>query len=91
MPNIRSKKGALVRQRANRARNVSVRSSLKTHAKKAVAAAAQGRPDTADQLRQAQKLIDKAWKHGILHKNTAARKKSRLARATARAAGTSKG
>jgi small subunit ribosomal protein S20 len=91
MPNIRSKKASLIRQRAGRARNVSVRSALKTHAKKAVAAAAQGQPDTGDRLRQAQKLIDKAQKHGVLHKNTAARKKSRLAKAAQRAAGTSKG
>jgi len=91
MPNIKSKKQSLLRQRANRARNVSVRSTVKTLYKKAVLAAGEGRTEAPDRLRGAQRQIDKAWKRGIIHKNAAARKKSRLAKAAARAAGSNKG
>ena len=89
MPNIRSKKKSLLRQRADRARNVGIRSALKTLQKKAITAAVAGQPDAAPRAVEAQKSIDKAWKHGVLHKNAAARKKSRLAKAV-RSAGSPK-
>jgi len=91
MPNIKSKKKSVQRQRANRARNVGVRSAIKTLYKKAVSASAGGSADAPERQRQTQKLVDKAWKRGIMHKNAAARKKSRLAKAVAGAAASSKG
>jgi small subunit ribosomal protein S20 len=90
MPNIKSKKKSLLRQRADRARNVTVRSALKTLRKKAVTAAAERRPDVPARLTEAQKRIDKACKQGVIHKNAAARKKSRLFRAARAASGSSK-
>ena len=39
--------------------------------------------EAAGKLAQAYQAIDKAAKRGVIHKNTAARKKSRLARALA--------
>lgn len=63
------------------ARNQAVRSELKTRIKKTVQAAETGDAGTADEAyRAAQKRIDTAAAKGILHKRTAARRKSRLAR-----------
>jgi small subunit ribosomal protein S20 len=60
-------------------RNKAVNSDLKTSIKKVESAAAAGEP-TDDLLRTAQKKIDVATSKGVLHKKTAARKKSRLAK-----------
>jgi len=61
-----------------RLRNRAVRSSLKTALKGALKAT----PETRDAaLRTAIKRTDKAVKLGVLHKNTAARRKSRLQKA----------
>lgn len=77
MANIKSQ---IKRNRQNekqRVRNKSVRSELKTREKQAVAAEG----DNAEAAyRLAQKKIDEAVAKGVLHKRTAARKKSRLAR-----------
>lgn len=59
-----------------RAANAAVRSQIHTAVKKAVAAAATENQDAA--FRNAVSVIDSAAAKGILHKNTAARKKSRL-------------
>ena len=62
------------------AANRKVRSEIHTRTKSATAAIADG-ADNADELvREAISRIDKAAQKGVLHKNTAARKKSRLAR-----------
>lgn len=63
-----------------RALNRSKKSTIKTFTKKAVAAVSGGADVTAAQSK-AESLIDKAAKTGTLHKNAAARKKSRLAKA----------
>ena len=63
-----------------RALNRSKKSTIKTFTKKAVAAVSAGADVTAAQSK-AESLIDKAAKTGTLHKNAAARKKSRLAKA----------
>ncbi len=76
MANIKSQ---IKRNRQNekrRLRNRAVRSELRTHQKAAEAAA--GTDDEAAALRDAIKRIDKAAAKGVLHKNTAARRKSRL-------------
>ena len=59
-------------------RNKAVRSELKTRVKNAVTAAEQGAENAADAARQATKRIDKAAAKGVIHKNAAARRKSRL-------------
>ncbi len=59
-------------------RNKAVRSELKTRAKSAVTAAEAGADDADERLRLAIKRIDKAAAKGVIHKNQAARRKSRL-------------
>ncbi len=76
MANIKSQ---IKRNRQNekrRLRNRAVRSELRTREKAAIAAA--GGEGEAEALRQTIKRIDKAASAGVIHKNTAARKKSRL-------------
>ncbi len=63
-----------------RALNRSRKSTLKTFVKKAVDAATTGAENAAEMQRKAESLIDKAAKGSTLHRNTAARKKSRLAK-----------
>jgi len=79
MANIKSQ---IKRNRQNeklRVANKAIRSELKTRTKLAEAAAATGDASAAEEaLRVAQKRIDMATTKGLLHKNTAARKKSRL-------------
>ena len=76
MANIKSQ---IKRNRQNetaRLRNRAVRAELKTREKAAEAAA--GTDTQEDTLRLAIKRIDMAQQKGVLHKNTAARRKSRL-------------
>ncbi len=78
MANIKSQikrnKQNLVRHERNKA----VRSELKSRAKSAVTAAEAGADDTDERLRLAIKRIDMAATKGVIHKNQAARRKSRL-------------
>lgn len=49
--------------------------------KKALKLIEQGDLDAAEEMvRQAVSALDRAWERGVLHKNTVARKKSRLMR-----------
>ena len=78
MPNIKSaKKRVLVAER-NHARNVAVKSGIKTAVKKVLAALKEDTSKVQELLSNAYKLLDKSDSKGVLHKNTAARKKSRL-------------
>lgn len=64
-----------------RTRNRSKKSMIRTFSKKAVAAAQAGNIEDAIQAQRTTiSLIDKAAKGSTLHKRTAARKKSRLAK-----------
>ena len=64
----------------HRLRNVSHRSTVRTSIKKVVAAIESGDRDAAaSALASAQPVIDKMVTKGILHRNKAARHKSRLA------------
>jgi small subunit ribosomal protein S20 len=63
-----------------RLRNRAAKSTIRTFTKKALTAAEQGDFDAAAKYQKVvQGLVDKASKGSTLHKNTAARKKSRLA------------
>lgn len=79
MANIKSaaKRAKLAAKRA--LRNRSIRSRVKTAIKKAEAALGDAERQ-AELLRIAQREIDKAVTKGVLHKNAAARRKSRLMR-----------
>ncbi|MEN8240076.1 MAG: 30S ribosomal protein S20 [Actinomycetota bacterium] len=60
-------------------RNRAIRSEMKTRSKLAIAAAEAGDADKANEaLVQAQKRFDMAVTKGVIHKNTAARRKARL-------------
>ena len=79
MANIKSQMKRNRQNEVRHERNKSFRSELKTRAKTAVAAAEAGDSAAAEQaLRDAQKRIDMAVSKGIIHKNTAARRKARL-------------
>ncbi|MFT5269216.1 MAG: small subunit ribosomal protein S20 [Acidimicrobiales bacterium] len=76
MANIKS---AVKRARQNEKRalaNKGVRTRMRTYTKKALESA--GSDSSAEDLRVAIRHIDKAANKGIIHKNTASRKKSRL-------------
>ena len=79
MANIKSAKKRVLIAEANRQRNVAFKSSIKTAVKK-VLELANGEDKEAlnASLSKVYQLCDKAVSKGILHKNTAARKKSRL-------------
>jgi small subunit ribosomal protein S20 len=76
------------RQNAVRhARNKAVRSEVRTRSKRAIAAAVDGAADLPATLESAIRRIDKAAAQGIIHKNQASRRKSRLMRAVNRTNG----
>ena len=75
MANIKSQKKRILTNAKAADRNRAVRSELKTRVKSATASIG---TDDDSSLRIAMSKIDRAVAKGILHKNTAARKKSRL-------------
>ena len=77
MPNIASAKKNLRKSRAAAIRNRAQRSELRTAIKKAKAAGA-----SVDVRATATRLLDRAARKGLIHKNTAARHKSALSRAS---------
>ncbi len=77
MANIKSQMKRNRQNEVRRVRNKSVRSEIRSRTKAAVAAAEAGE-DHTESLRLAIKRLDKAARQGVIHKNTAARKKSRV-------------
>jgi small subunit ribosomal protein S20 len=75
MPNTASAKKRLRQDEKKRVRNSAVKTRIKTETKKAL----------AGETHIAFGAIDRAAAKGVIHKNTAARKKSRLARTLASA------
>lgn len=80
MPNIKSAKKRVKVIATKTLRNKSRNSNLKTTIKKAEAALAGAGADKTAAVTLAIKRIDQAAAKGLLHKNTAARRKSRLAK-----------
>lgn len=78
MANIKSQIKRNRQNEAARLRNKAVRSEMKTRTKRAITAAEEGSADSVEATRLAIKRIDKAASRGVIHKNTAARRKSRL-------------
>ncbi|MBQ4463478.1 MAG: 30S ribosomal protein S20 [Eubacterium sp.] len=79
MANIKSAKKRILVSRKRADRNKSVRSRIKTAVKKVDAAVEAGDKAAATEaLRAAVSELDKATKKGIYHKNTTARKVSRM-------------
>jgi small subunit ribosomal protein S20 len=78
MPNIKS---AVKRVRTNEtknARNTQVKSAMRSSVKKADHAVANNEENANNTVKVAIQQVEKAASKGLLHKNTAARKKSRL-------------
>ena len=85
MANIKSQ---IKRNRTNekaRLRNKAVRAELKTRVKSALTSAESGGDDAVAAQREAMKKIDKAAAKGVIHRNAASRRKSRLAKRLAKA------
>ncbi len=76
MANIKSQKKRNITNAKRHERNKSVKAEVKTRTKRVEATL--GTDDNAEAVRAAVKRIDTAASKGIIHKNTAARKKSRL-------------
>jgi len=74
--NIKSQKKRNLTNAKAAERNKSVRSELKSRVKTAVKTV--GDDSNADAVKMAVKKLDSAVTKGVIHKNTAARKKSRL-------------
>jgi small subunit ribosomal protein S20 len=82
--NIKSQIKRNKQNEVRRERNKAVRSELKTRTKAALAAAEGGADDIDAKVRLAVKRIDEAAAKGVIHKNAAARRKSRLVANVAR-------
>jgi small subunit ribosomal protein S20 len=81
MANTKSSKKDLRRSSKRRLRNTATKSALKTYVKKVrVAAAAHDAAAVVPALTQAVSALDKAVQQGVIHKNQAARRKSRIAK-----------
>ena len=78
MANIKSQKKRNLTNARRHEKNKAVRSALKTRVKQADRAAVGGSEETAEQLRLAVKALDKAAAKGVIHKNQAANRKSKL-------------
>lgn len=75
MPNIKSSKKDLRKSRAAAVRNRAQRSALRTAVKRAKTDAA-----SATEQLNAVSLLDRSARKGLIHRNTAARQKSQIAR-----------
>ncbi|EGO63294.1 30S ribosomal protein S20 [Acetonema longum] len=81
MPNIKSSERSVITDALRRSRNTSTKSEVRTVVRKTAESVQGGNKATAENLLvAAYKTIDKAVAKGVIHKNAAARKKSRLAK-----------
>ncbi len=78
MPNTKSAKKDLLVHERNRQRNQAVRSRIKTLRQKAIKAVVANGIAGEAAVKLALKELDTAATKGMIHKNTAARRKSRL-------------
>jgi len=81
LPNIKSSERSVITDAQRRAKNFPVKTAVKSASRKLVESVTAGKADEAKTLlTKASSTIDKAAAKGVIHKNAAARKKSRLAR-----------
>ena len=81
MPRIKSAAKAMRKSKAAHARNRTRRSELRTALKKVRSATTAAEASAAYQ--RAAQLLDRAGRKNLIHRNAAARQKSRLAKAVA--------
>ena len=89
MANIKSQIKRNKTNEIRRLRNKAVKSELKTRIKRADSDATSGAEDTDDSVRRAVKALDMAAAKGIIHKNQAANRKSKLMKRIAKATASS--
>lgn len=82
MANIKSQKKRNLQNERDRQRNVAVRSKVRTIIKQAEEALHKSEDEKvkAEKVKSALSVIDRACSKGVLHPNSAARKKSELQR-----------
>jgi len=78
MANTKSSKKDILKIERNRQRNQSIKSRLKTLRSKAIVAVDTDVANSGESVKAATKAFDVAASKGVLHKNAAARRKSRL-------------
>jgi len=85
MANIKSQKKRILTNAKRQERNKAVRSELKTRIKSADRAAIGAAEDADEQVRRAVKALDMAAAKGVIHKNQAANRKSKLMKRVSKA------
>ena len=85
MPNIKSAMKRVKVSEKKNLRNRMVKTGVKTAIKKYQVALMEGAQPAGAQLSATTSAIDKAVAKGVMHKNTANRRKARLAKALAKA------
>ena len=83
MANIKQQKKRILVAERQRMRNVRYRSTMKTLTRSLIEAAEEGAGDITERARELEHLIDRAAAEGVIHRNTAARRKRRVARIAA--------
>lgn len=78
MANTKSAQKAMRQAERRAVRNQAARSAVRTYVKKASEAVLATTANAAEVVRQAVRALDKAAQKGIVHRNAAARRKSRL-------------
>ncbi len=79
MANIKSAKKRAIQSEKARQHNASCRSMMRTYIKKVVAAIEAGKKDEAQEaFKTVQPILDRYASRGLIHKNKAARQKSRF-------------
>ena len=84
MANTRSARKRIKQNEKRRLRNRALRSAIRSAVKTARANVAGKAPKAAEDVHAAIRELDRAVSRGVIHRNTAARKKSSLARSLAR-------
>ena len=80
MPNIKSAIKRVKTNEQKRANNIAAKSAMRTAVKNAEVAIANNSENAKDALIAASVKLNKAANKGLIHKNAAARKQSRLAK-----------
>ena len=83
MANTSSARKRIKQNDRRRLRNRAVRSAIRSAVKTARGAVSEKTPDVKEAVLEAIRILDRAVSRGIIHRNTAARKKSSLARSMA--------
>jgi small subunit ribosomal protein S20 len=82
MPNTKSAAKAMRQSLRRRTRNIKVKDTFKSAVKEAKKLITSGKKsEAAEAIKKAYSFLDKAVKKNVIKKNTASRKKSRLAKA----------